>query len=66
MYKNILLEKDGGIATITINRPKELNALNLATMLELDDAIKKLADDQSLGVLIITGSGEKALARRRL
>lgn len=60
MYDNILLEIDGGLAQITINRPKELNALNRATMLELDDAIKSLVDDQSVGALIITGGGEKA------
>lgn len=60
MYDNILLEIDSGLAQITINRPKELNALNRATMLELDDAIKSLVDDQSVGALIITGGGEKA------
>ena len=60
MYKNIAVERDGAIAIITINRPKELNALNLATMLELDGAIRSLADDDSVGALIITGGGEKA------
>lgn len=60
MYNNISVEKDGAIVTLQINRPKELNALNIKTMLELEDAVRILADDQSVGALIITGSGEKA------
>ncbi|MDR7868231.1 MAG: enoyl-CoA hydratase-related protein [Sporomusaceae bacterium] len=60
MYQNIVLERDGKLAILAINRPKELNALNLATMRELDDAIGKLAGDEGLGALIITGGGEKA------
>lgn len=60
MYKNIVMERDGGIAIIAINRPKELNALNLATMLELDDTIRSLEVNQRVGAVIITGGGEKA------
>ncbi|EAX47035.1 Enoyl-CoA hydratase/isomerase [Thermosinus carboxydivorans Nor1] len=60
MPDNIVVERDGAIAVIIVNRPKEMNALNLATMLELDRIIRSLEDDQSVGALIITGSGEKA------
>ncbi|UNY99591.1 enoyl-CoA hydratase-related protein [Zhouia spongiae] len=59
-YENILIEKDGGIATVTINRPAKLNALNKATIEELNRALKELKDDKETRVLIITGSGEKA------
>ncbi|QDR79499.1 enoyl-CoA hydratase-related protein [Sporomusa termitida] len=60
-YQNILVEKeDNGICTVTINRPKVLNALNPETMRELDDAADKIAADLSIRVVIITGSGNKA------
>ncbi len=59
-YENILCEKKEGIATITVNRPKVLNALNVATMDELRRAVLDVWHDDSVGVLIITGSGEKA------
>ena len=59
-YENILLEKDGGIARLTFNRPKVLNALNHQTITELARALDDVRDDDSVRVLIITGSGEKA------
>ncbi|ETN94228.1 enoyl-CoA hydratase/isomerase family protein [Zhouia amylolytica] len=59
-YENILIEKEEGIAIITINRPAKLNALNIATIDELHRALKELKDDKDTRVLIITGSGEKA------
>lgn len=60
MYDNIIVERDGAIAIVTINRPKELNALNLATVLEIDRAFQELADDKTAGAIIVTGGGEKA------
>jgi enoyl-CoA hydratase len=60
VYDNLILEKDGAIAVLAVNRPKELNALNLATMRELDHAIGALAADPDVGAVIITGGGEKA------
>src|SRR6202051_1460953 len=59
-YKNILLEKKNAIAYVTINRPKVLNALSLATMEELGAAFLEIRDDSAIRVAILTGSGEKA------
>lgn len=59
-HKNILLTFQNGITTITINRPKKLNALNSDTIQELHHAFKKSNLDKSTKVIIITGSGEKA------
>jgi enoyl-CoA hydratase len=59
-YENILFEKDNAIGFVTINRPKVLNALNAATINELDRLLDEIAKDDSIGVVIVTGSGEKA------
>ena len=59
-YQNILCAVENGIATITINRPKALNALNLDTVTELKDAIEKIAVDKAVKVVVITGAGEMA------
>jgi enoyl-CoA hydratase/carnithine racemase len=59
-YENILLEKKNSIAYVTVNRPKVLNALNMATMEELRAAFTAIKDDASIRVAILTGSGEKA------
>lgn len=59
-YDNLIVEIADGIATITLNRPKEMNALNPQTVNELDDAFQKFGHD-SIGVVIITGN-EKAFA----
>ncbi|MBS3947268.1 MAG: short-chain-enoyl-CoA hydratase [Dethiobacter sp.] len=59
-WENILLEKEGAIAVVTINRPKALNALNVATLKELDQVFTELGADESVSVVILTGGGEKA------
>ncbi|GHC45044.1 enoyl-CoA hydratase/isomerase family protein [Ulvibacter litoralis] len=59
-FKNILSETSNGIATITINRPEKLNALNKDTINELHQAVKKADEDASIRAIILTGSGEKA------
>lgn len=59
-YQNILSETVNGITTITINRPKKLNALNKDTIQELHGAFKAANEDKNTKVVIITGSGEKA------
>ncbi len=59
-YENILFEKKGAIAYVTVNRPKVLNALNMATMEELRGAFHELKNDASVRVVILTGAGEKA------
>ncbi len=60
MAENILVEKDQAVCTITINRPKQLNALNKNTIAELSEAFKDAENDASIRAIIITGSGEKA------
>ena len=60
IFDNILLAENSGIATITINRPSKLNALNSATIDELHNALKSFKDRNEVKVIIITGSGEKA------
>lgn len=59
-YENILYEKRDGIAFITFNRPKVLNALNRKTIEELHHALLDSKGDDAVRVLILTGSGEKA------
>lgn len=59
-YTNLLITSANHIATITINRPAKLNALNKVTILELHDALAILENDAAIQVIIITGSGEKA------
>jgi enoyl-CoA hydratase len=59
-YTNILTEQNGYVLTITINRPKQLNALNKDTINELSSVLVKANEDENVGVVILTGSGEKA------
>lgn len=59
-FENILVEKNQAVATITINRPSKLNALNKATIEELHEAFKNCDADKDIRAIIITGSGEKA------
>ena len=59
-YENILLEKKSAIAYVTVNRPKVLNALNMATMEELGTAFLDIRSDTAIRVAILTGAGEKA------
>lgn len=57
---NLQYELTDGIATITVNRPKALNALNGATLRELGAVVDRAAADTHVRVLIITGAGDKA------
>ncbi len=61
-FENIQLEIRDGIAVLTLNRPKVLNALNAATLQELQSAIHMIRDDVSIRAAILTGAGEKAFA----
>jgi enoyl-CoA hydratase/carnithine racemase len=57
---NLLLERAGAVAIITVNRPKVLNALNTQTLDELRRAILELKRDDAVRAVVLTGSGEKA------
>src|SRR2546430_3881287 len=59
-FDTIVLERDGAVATITINRPKVLNALNSRTLDELRRAVLDLKQDAEVRVVILTGAGEKS------
>ena len=59
-YENLLYEKKDGVAWITFNRPKVLNAFNRKTMEELRAVLLDARDDEAVRVLILTGAGEKA------
>lgn len=59
-YENIISSNDNGIHTITIDRPSKLNALNRATIKELNQAFNDAELDDEVKVVILTGSGEKA------
>ncbi|MGS2725603.1 enoyl-CoA hydratase/isomerase family protein [Psychroserpens sp. BH13MA-6] len=59
-YQNILSSTNNGITTITVNRPKKLNALNKATIQELHEALDAANSSKDTKVIIVTGSGEKA------
>lgn len=59
-FTNLLYEKKDGIATITINRPKALNALNEETLPEFLSGLEDAEKDKKVRVIVITGAGEKA------
>lgn len=59
-YENILYQVEEGIATITFNRPKALNALNIALLKELECALCGIEEDEDIRVLVLTGAGEKS------
>jgi enoyl-CoA hydratase len=59
-YANLLVTVEDGIATLTINRPKVRNALNLETVQECHAALQALAGNPDCGALIITGAGESS------
>jgi enoyl-CoA hydratase len=59
-YENLTVDIRGRLARVTVSRPKVLNALNERTVRELHDAFRTLREDPSVGVVILTGSGEKS------
>jgi enoyl-CoA hydratase len=61
-YETILVEREDPIAIVTLNRPKVLNALSIALLRELHDALTALGADASVRAIVLTGSGEKAFA----
>ena len=60
-YENIVTERRGRVGLVTLNRPKQLNALNDALMNELGQALRAFDGDEAIGAIVITG-GDKAFA----
>ncbi len=60
VYSSLELSSNDGIATLVFNRPKALNALSIALLTELTDALGTIKNDPSIRVLILTGAGEKS------
>jgi enoyl-CoA hydratase/carnithine racemase len=59
-YQHVLYSTGDGIARITINRPQVLNAYTDVTLSELTDAFVRAGEDNTVGVIVITGTGERA------
>jgi enoyl-CoA hydratase len=59
-FDNLLLDRDGPVAILTINRPAVLNALNASTLDDLRRAVLELKHDESVRAIILTGAGEKS------
>jgi enoyl-CoA hydratase len=61
-YQHILVEKQDGVAIVTLNRPEKLNAMNRLLTEELRDAVKRMNADDEIGCVVITGSGNRAFS----
>ena len=59
-FETLLVERDGAVAVVTINRPKVLNALNRQTISELGRVMRELQDDAGVRAIVLTGAGEKS------
>ena len=61
-FQTLELQMEGSLATVTLNRPKALNAINLAMVGELEQVVRQVRDDTGVRVVVITGAGDKAFA----
>lgn len=61
-YQYLLVDRDERVGIVTLNRPKELNALNFHLVGELADALEAFDNDEEIHCIVITGAGEKAFA----
>jgi enoyl-CoA hydratase len=59
-YGNIIYEKKGKVATVTLNRPQNLNALNSALMAEFHDVLTDAENDENVALIVVTGAGDRA------
>ena len=59
-FENLAVEHGDSVATVTVNRPKVLNALNAETVRELDECLRALTADGSVGAVVLTGAGDRA------
>ncbi|MBS1254997.1 MAG: Short-chain-enoyl-CoA hydratase [Deltaproteobacteria bacterium] len=60
--KTVLIERDGPIVTVVLNRPEKLNAINKATWIALGDAIDELETDDDVRCIVLRGAGDKAFS----
>jgi enoyl-CoA hydratase len=60
MSETVLFEQEGRVAILTVNRPEKMNALSESVRTEMLDHLERIAGDDALGVVVITGAGEKA------
>jgi enoyl-CoA hydratase/carnithine racemase len=58
--ETLLVERDGAVAVVTINRPKVLNALNTQTISELERVMREIQQDEAVRAVVLTGAGEKS------
>ena len=61
-YEHILIERDRGVAILTLNRPEQLNAMNHRLSTELHDAVRQMVADDEIGCIVITGAGDRAFS----
>lgn len=61
-YETIIVEREEGVAVVTLNRPDVLNALSRALFRELDEAVTELEADDSVRAIIFTGKGDRAFS----
>src|SRR5215472_11271748 len=59
-FTDILYKEDKGVATITINRPRVLNAFRAETVEEMLEAMRDAEDDEEIGVVVLAGAGDRA------
>lgn len=59
-YENLLVEREGAVAIVTIHRPEKRNALNTLTISEIHHVMTALGADPSVGAIVLTGAGDKA------
>jgi enoyl-CoA hydratase len=61
-FEHVVVEREDGVGTVTLNRPEVLNAMSRALMKELSDAVQALDADDAIGCIVITGAGERAFS----
>src|SRR2546430_987955 len=61
-YQSILLDRDERVGIVTLNRPKELNAINFQLVSELANALEEFDRDDEIRCIVLTGAGERAFA----
>jgi 3-hydroxypropionyl-coenzyme A dehydratase len=59
-YEELLYDVDAGVATVTLNRPEQRNALSAQLLAELVDAMRRARDDEDVRAVVLTGAGDKA------